>query len=87
VGDLWYFHELGAMAADFFAGKDQEGNEGGREGEVQELATLILEQTIERGEVAPGYGIAPRVNSVVRGEGLKRPLWDDLSVHCARIQT
>ncbi|GAB5035324.1 protein phosphatase manganese magnesium aspartate binding site [Nannochloropsis oceanica] len=87
VGDLWYFHELGAMAADFFAGKDQEGSEGGREGEVQELATLILEQTIERGEVAPGYGIAPRVNSVVRGEGLKRPLWDDLSVHCARIQT
>ena len=89
VGDLWYFHELGAMAASFFAGKDQEGREGegGREGEVQELANLILEQTIERGEVTPGYGVAPRVCSVVRGEGLKRPLWDDLSVHCARIQT
>ncbi|EKU22197.1 hypothetical protein NGA_0170700 [Nannochloropsis gaditana CCMP526] len=83
VGDMWYFHELGALATAFFAKKDEAGGEGGEGGGAQ----LILEETIERGEVTPGYGVAPRVFSVVRGEGLKRPLWDDLSVHCARIQT
>ena len=87
VSDLWYFHEMGEMAARFFADGETGGLAAPIEGQVQVLAQLILDQTIERGEATPGYGIGPRTTSALRGESLKRPMWDDLSVHCARIQT
>jgi serine/threonine protein phosphatase PrpC len=113
VADLWYFHELGEMAAAFFARRDEERaalvaaavaahqQQPGQPqpqplpelpameaadgaGDAQALAQLILEQTMERGERTPGYGIGPRMSATAH---LKRPMWDDVCVHCARIIT
>jgi serine/threonine protein phosphatase PrpC len=103
VADLWYFHELGEMAAAFFRQRDQEravlvaqaGQADGPgagaglvaadgAGDAQALAQLILDRTMERGEKTPGYGIGPRMSATAH---LKRPMWDDMCVHCARIVT
>ena len=79
VSDLWYFHELGELACEYFKQRP--------EGDVPVLTQLILEQTIERGEKTPGYGIGPKMTSSIRGEALKRPMWDDVAIQCARIRT
>ncbi len=93
AADLWYFHEMAEMAAAFFQRRDEgraalvggaAAMEADGAGDAQALAQLILDQTMERGERTPGYGIGPRMSANAH---LKRPMWDDVCVHCARVVT